>query len=105
MTDVKVSDELADWLEELVADLGLDPDEALRWSYSGRAMYGETCLGLVCDTSELVRFTLSLGKADDPDDDLRLELGTLVDAMRRGTRYDSMGHSTIYYWPRVGRQS
>jgi hypothetical protein len=105
MTDVKVSDELANWLEELVDDLDLDPDQALRWSYSGRAMYGETCLGLVCDTSELVRFTLALGEAYDPDWELNDQLVELVDMMRRGTRYDSMGHSTIYYWPRVGRQS
>ena len=66
------------------ADLG---GEAVRPEYSGRAMYGATCLGIVHDSlDQLIDFVVAMA-----EDGVSL----------RGARQDSMGHSTITYWPGV----
>jgi hypothetical protein len=68
---------------------GLD-DDALYTDYSGRAMYGDTCLGIVHDgLGELLTIVVELDRAG-------LELGWLANA-----RQDSMGHSDITYFPGV----
>lgn len=98
-------------LQTLVINLG-DGTAQLQPGYSGRAMYGDQCLALIGDVSHLVRFALSLGEeaqelfenvdeaADDGDAAERLR--ELVDALRgQSTRHDSMGRSTVYYWPGV----
>ncbi|MEK7414203.1 MAG: hypothetical protein AAB263_12885 [Planctomycetota bacterium] len=52
----------------------------LRRSYSGRCMYGATCLGIVCP---------------DP-------LDVIAEVGLRGARMDSMGRSdSIVYWPHI----
>jgi hypothetical protein len=69
-------------------DAGLDPEEAIRTDYSGRMMYGKACIGLVHDSlDELIDFIMRV----------REDLGE-EDALR-GARQDSMGMSTITYWP------
>lgn len=54
-------------------------DRTLYTEYSGRGMYGKTCIGIVCD---------------DPEDVIA-EVGV------RGAQMDSMGRRTIVYWPKV----
>jgi hypothetical protein len=99
--------ELWEQLEEVAGDAGLD-EGALRDRYSGRAMYGDTCLALVGSVGDLVRFLLELSHAAsryDPDPDAeaaQLRLRELVDTLRgTGTRHDGMGRDTVYYWPVV----
>jgi hypothetical protein len=52
--------------------VGLDEDN-LREDYSGRGMYGDKCIGIVCDISELVDFVahyaVSASNNDEPDYD------------------------------------
>ena len=82
----------------------LEPERAVRTDYSGRAMYGDSCFGLVHDTpGELIRFVFELeeelqlsGRDDRWSDlmDFRYE-------MSRDVRQDSMGLSGITYWPHV----
>ena len=101
--------EVIEQLQELCDDADLGNDvHALRTDYSGRSMHGATCLALVSSVGDLVRFLLDLSHAAslyDPDSDTeaaQLRLRELIDAMRSsGTRYDSMGRSTIYYWPSI----
>jgi len=64
-------------------------EEDLREDYSGRAMYGDTCFGLTCDLSQVLLFAAALG-SEPVDWDW---IG--------GARSDSMGLSTIWYWPGV----
>jgi hypothetical protein len=52
---------------------------SLRTDYSGRGMFGRTCWGIVCD---------------DPND-------VIVDVGLKGAHTDSMGTSTIVYWPNI----
>jgi hypothetical protein len=78
-------------LEDACYDADLDPDSAIRADYSGRAMYGATCLGLVHDgQGELIKFVIALVQYDEDAAD-----------WLSSTRSDSMGLSQITYWPRV----
>ena len=54
----------------------------LRVSYSGRGMYGKTCLGIVCDNPDTVKKMASKKKIT-------------------GACQDSMGLDYIVYWPSV----
>lgn len=77
-----------DILEQACNDADLDPEHAIRSDYSGRGMCGDECLGLVHDTvDELLTFTISLVTEND--------------IILHGARQDSVGRSTITYWPRV----
>ncbi len=60
-------------LRELAKDRG----DRFREKYSGRGMYGRTCVGIVTDSPEDV----------------------IADAGIRGAHTDDMGLSTIVYWP------
>lgn len=57
--------------------------------YSGRAMYGDKCVGIVCDIGCFAAFCASFGSFGDDWD----WVGS--------ARSDSMGLSTIWYWPGV----
>jgi hypothetical protein len=58
-------------------------------SYSGRGMYGRECLGVVVDTmTEMFGLVYDAGAQGVP-------LGTY------SMHWDSMGTSTIFYWPGV----
>lgn len=57
--------------------------------YSGRAMYGKTCFGIVFDNEgDLGPFMAQLACYDE---DLAMELGA--------PRFDSLGLNVIAYWP------
>ena len=85
------------WDEVLEAE----SEQAIRFNYSGRAMYGDTCFGVVTDLSEAL-LVLKLARVfsgmnnwpgrDQEMIDIAFELAENIKA-------DSMGRSTIYYWP------
>lgn len=64
----------------------------VRMNYSGRFMYGRTCLGIVGDPSDLVLFVQHVvpGIPELEDVDLSSDL-----------RSDNMGLKMIYYWPDI----
>lgn len=67
------------------------PDEAFRTDYSGRGMYGRTCVGIVVDqVGDFGRFVLALARAFNNFEDTH----RMLDAARQ----DDMGLSTIYYF-------
>lgn len=96
---VTLSSEALETLER-VADAS---DVQLRSDYSGRGMFGRSCLAVIGSTSGLVRFAFALVEevaTGLPDEGERL--GVLVDAVRESrTTSDSLGHDTVYYWPGV----
>jgi hypothetical protein len=55
--------------------------------YSGRFMYGSVCIGVVGDNNDFLDFWADL------DSQVRREIGH--------PSTDSMGLSTIWYWPQV----
>ena len=68
----------------------------LRLDYSGRGMYGNTCLGVVGDyacAKDLVDKIYEYAEEDDDDD-----LFALADLMSEDWSRDSMGLKVIEYW-------
>lgn len=87
------------WLVDLLKDAGY----RVR-SYSGRFMYGRSCLGFIVDEGSAltaigeVLENVALGEVDTDKILDRVEsLGTLI----RDTREDNMGLGTIVYFPSV----
>lgn len=87
--------EFAQSLVEKLSDIGYYAE--IHKDYSGRGMYGKTCVGIVADPGlgMIIGYCAALVVADQSDDivdlfsfDVRRELPT---------RSDSMGHQTIYY--------
>lgn len=69
------------------------------YSYSGRFMYGKTCLAInVHSMGELIRFVQELTHDVELDPDHPLtEFAEIVNAVRS----DQMGLGLVYYWPSV----
>jgi hypothetical protein len=84
----KLTQQQLDTIEEIAECQSLEVR-----SYSGRSMYGDSCLAIVMDSSELMRFAIDLHESD-PD-----TATLLADSQ---VRQDSMGRSSdIYYWPHI----
>lgn len=61
-------------------------NRSLREDYSGRGMYGKTCLGIVCENP----------------------IHIIEEAAQRGllgAKMDSMGRDSIVYWPHYNKDS
>jgi hypothetical protein len=83
-------------LIEIAAIADLDQDSDIHWFYSGRGMYGQTCVGVV-GTAQAMRFVVALGDWRATEFDYYH-----TEAVREFTddvRTDSMGRNTIYYFP------
>ncbi len=80
-------------LAEKIRDLAEQGDGAdFRSDYSGRCMYGKSCIGVVVeDTSSfLMLFAYLAREVEEADlDDIT------------NVRQDSMGRKIIYYWPSI----
>ena len=92
--NARFSDDDDDYYEE--EDYSRD---GFREDYSGRAMYGRTCPGVVTDDFDGptfgVHFALEVQRRG-------FDAARALSALG-GSRQDSMGRSTIIYWPAVGR--
>jgi hypothetical protein len=83
-TQLTITPDQLDELRDAVSDV----DGTLR-PYSGRAMYGQECLGIDLDSeADAFRIALAIQSSD------------LADALSR-PRYDSMGLGIIVYFPNV----
>lgn len=79
---------------------------SLRPKYSGRAMYGLDCFGVVGAESALVKFELALAIEITAASahSLTVDRYGLMDNYENivdGRRQDNMGYSTIYYYPGI----
>lgn len=80
-------DELNDIIDEM-ANEGYE----FYTDYSGRGMYGDTCLAVDLDhTSDLMRLGCCLGRMDS----------ALAHTLGEGAHTDSMGRGIVVYWPRI----
>jgi hypothetical protein len=93
-------------LEGLIATGALDGQVQ---SYSGRAMYGQECVGFSTDDADqvslgvlLARWVATPGnfKMYDPDEYIDDKLALLL-VETKGTRRDSLGLGVILYWPNI----
>lgn len=71
---------------------GLDEDD-VKEGYSGKGMYGDSCIGIMGDLRDLISFiTYYIPQADYVGQDI----DWIVNA-----RSDHLGLRTIWYWPGV----
>jgi hypothetical protein len=72
-------------------------EDAVYDGYSGRAMYGATCFGIVHDSpGQLLAFFATLGAISEHAYGLDMhDIGRLA----QGARQDDLGLSTITYFP------
>ena len=85
-----LTEDQIDVIEEAL-DVCSDGEGELYRGYSGRGMYGRTCVGIVVrDAGELVAFGRELERAADRHD-VEVDLGHPA--------FDSMGLRMIAYWP------
>lgn len=86
---------LQEAIRDYFADEDVSPDDVIREEYSGRAMYGETCLGLVvsyaCDATMILIHALR--------DDIAYGGFSVVEMMVCCARFDNMATKTIVYFP------
>mgnify|MGYP001580644674 CR=1 FL=1 len=75
-------------LQEILTDAGHEPS-----AYSGRGMCGETCLSVTADNlGALFADVLEILDAEENE---------IAAHAFRGMRTDSLGRSTVVYFPRV----
>lgn len=74
----------SDQIRQLAEGEGIE----FRSDYSGRFMYGRTCVGVVADEPSLIEFA---GR-------FAMEFGETLPAPAT----DHLGLSTIWYWPKAG---
>jgi len=79
--------------EILCYDLDVEP----RFGYSGRGMYGSTCVGVVCD--DPIEFAVRFG-----NELCERDLGDYSIEDWARVAVDQMGLQTIVYWPRINLQ-
>jgi hypothetical protein len=83
-------------VEEALENTGQDAGSILR--YSGRAMFGAECFGIVGDLGLLVEFVAALTML------YMDEYGEAPDWLA-GVRQDLIGRSQVFYWPQVALDS
>jgi len=85
--------------ENVAANADIDPED-VRTDYSGRGMFGRTCVGIVGDTNTLVDFVKAVVEdavAEDFTDDVLTGLYEEISTVQT----DSMGTRSVFYWPRI----
>lgn len=78
-------------VKEIIADFCESNELEFREDYSGRGMYGRTCIGIVCDDT--------LGTLMQLVDAIRDELDISLYDVLGSPKMDSMGLSSILYFP------
>lgn len=99
---VTITRSALDVLEQVTFDC--TTDGRVLDNYSGRGMYGNQCLALVCDDiSDLVRWMFGVANAADGEEELVAEsLQELLAALQAvRTRHDSLGLQQVFYWPGI----
>lgn len=94
---MKISVALAKKFEQALIRLSSSFDMDVRPNYSGRGMFGKTCLGIDTDHSAFVVAVNVVNAIYNMQDIDENERELLLEAVE-GTRQDNMGLGYIYYW-------
>ena len=79
---------------ELITEILEQHEAGTVMQYSGRAMYGDQCLGIVTEDEASTFLILGLELAD-------ANAQTLGTILLRSVRSDSMGRAVVVYFPKV----
>jgi len=90
-------------IRDVLYECDIDPEEQMRTSYSGRAMYDDVCLGIICTLEDVLRVMFWLGEqvGANVDEESNSSWRDLADAMQQKASMDNMGYDTIWYFPKV----
>lgn len=80
-------------IEEAALDAGLEPESDIYRAYSGRFMYGRSCLGVVGTINQYTEFLLAMERSDCGDE--------YTNKMAENVTTDNMGRQTIFYFPGI----
>lgn len=97
---------------------GSDEQVTVRKAYSGRGMYGSTCVGIVCSNATVAQQVISSIIADmfsemhsatidaESEEEMRESYSMLNEATTCSSAlleysWDSMGRAVIIYWPHI----
>ena len=93
-------------LFDLMYDIGVDSAEdddgygnvpTVRTDYSGRGMYGDRCVGIVCDNPARIMFDLGMALGERIANEEGVRWYEIAQAFKHA-RTDSMGLSSIVYF-------
>lgn len=88
-------------LLEALSYIELEEESDVRWGYSGRSMYGRTCFGFVGSMEDYGTFLLALVDVYyDQTEDINVSRELAGHFVERCCT-DSMGYSTIFYFPGI----
>lgn len=73
----------------------LEDEFELMTDYSGRAMYGDTCIGIIGAARDLILFVVRVSTWFEEDDT------ELVEELADNVRSDNMGTDMIFYFPGI----
>ena len=98
MTDRVLTDDELQALEDVYQEVVTSG--SFRTDYSGRGMYGDSCIGFtVYSFSEAAQVLVTL--ADTEDSSTGERWYDLADSLARALKTDDMGRGTIVYFPGV----
>lgn len=82
-------------LQEVITRISEDCDITIHEDYSGRFMYGSTCLGLSFEGSAGSLFAAFIRELENAESSTVEEAAEMFEAMRS----DNLGLGTIFYFP------
>ena len=82
-------------LKEIITRISEDCDITIHEDYSGRFMYGSTCLGLSFEGSAGSLFAAFIRELENAESSTVEEVAEMFEAMRS----DNLGLGTIFYFP------
>lgn len=89
---ITLTEEQAVELQDLVYQA--DYEARIRWSYSGRHMYGNECVGIVASDVSAILRKIMRGMSD--------ELAEIIED--QDMAWDIIGRREIGYWPRIASE-
>jgi hypothetical protein len=97
MSDIKVLEITSEEIVDALSVMGIE-DASVMTDYSGRAMYGAKCFGVVVDAPDFtVGAAMALMFAER--DNQELDATDVMYDLCRAARTDNMGRSVIVYFP------
>jgi len=93
-------------LNDLMEDLDIstydgdyDEGDYLTTDYSGRGMYGDRCVGIVCWNPAEVMFNLGIAIGERIANEPGMQWADLAESFKRSSQDSGMGLSSIIYFP------
>lgn len=88
-------------IRDAMTEIDMEVEGTLHVAYSGRYMYGATCLGIVGGADTLMKFVADVIPRIDPGWEPDSDAFAHASEEWYELRWDNMAMDMIYYWPGV----